>query len=32
METARAAADELESLVDDRYWPLVKYREMLFMR
>lgn len=32
METIRTAADELEGLVDDQYWPLVKYREMLFMR
>ena len=32
METVRTAADALEGLVDDQYWPLVKYREMLFMR
>ncbi len=32
METIRTAADALEGLVDDQYWPLVKYREMLFMR
>lgn len=28
-ETARKTIDELESLVDDRLWPLPKYREML---
>jgi glutamine synthetase len=32
MEAVREAVDELESLVDDQYWPLVKYREMLFVR
>ena len=32
MDTIRAAVDELESLVDDQYWPLVKYRELLFPR
>lgn len=32
MDVIREAADELESLVDDQYWPLVKYREMLFSR
>ncbi len=32
MEAVRQAIDELELLVDDQYWPLVKYREMLFMR
>jgi glutamine synthetase len=29
METARTAVDHLESVVDDQYWPLVKYRELL---
>lgn len=28
----RYAADKLELLVDDESWPLVKYREMLFIR
>ena len=28
----RDAVDELELLVDDEDWPLVKYREMLFLR
>ncbi|MEZ4926653.1 MAG: glutamine synthetase III [Saprospiraceae bacterium] len=32
MEAIREAADDLEGLVDDQYWPLVKYREMLFIR
>ncbi|MCS6928368.1 MAG: glutamine synthetase III [Saprospiraceae bacterium] len=32
MERIRCAADELEVLVDDQYWPLVKYRELLFIR
>ncbi len=32
MEAIREAVDELESIVDDQYWPLVKYREMLFVR
>ena len=27
----RKAADLLEYLVDDRLWPLPKYREMLFV-
>jgi len=27
----RKAADTLEYLVDDRLWPLPKYREMLFV-
>lgn len=27
----RAAVDELETLVDDRKWPLPKYQEMLFL-
>ena len=28
----RYAVDKLELLVDDEDWPLVKYREMLFIR
>ena len=32
MEELRTAADQLEPLVDDELWPLVKYREMLFLR
>jgi glutamine synthetase len=32
MEAIRAAADDLEAIVDDEYWPLVKYRELLFVR
>ncbi len=32
MEIIRDAVDTLEGLVDDQYWPLVKYREMLFVR
>ncbi len=30
MEKVRAASDALELLVGDDYWPLPKYREMLF--
>ena len=32
MEKIRVAADRLEYLVDDQLWPLVKYREMMFVR
>ncbi|MBL7775110.1 MAG: glutamine synthetase III [Saprospiraceae bacterium] len=32
MERIREAVDDLEGIVDDEYWPLVKYREMLFIR
>jgi glutamine synthetase len=32
METIRIHADRLEYLVDDREWPLVKYRELMFVR
>lgn len=31
MEEVRAAADALELIVDDQYWPIPKYRELLFM-
>lgn len=31
MEELRNAADELEPLISDDLWPLVKYREMLFL-
>lgn len=29
MEAIREAVDDLEGVVDDQYWPLVKYRELL---
>jgi glutamine synthetase len=32
MDAIRAAVDDLEGIVDDQYWPLVKYREMLTVR
>ncbi|MBK7936600.1 MAG: glutamine synthetase III [Lewinellaceae bacterium] len=32
MEKIREAVDDLETFVDDQYWPLVKYRELLFVR
>ena len=32
MENIREAVDDLEAIVDDQYWPLVKYRELLFVR
>jgi glutamine synthetase len=32
MEIIRLHADRLEYLVDDREWPLVKYRELMFVR
>ncbi|MCB9315230.1 MAG: glutamine synthetase III [Lewinellaceae bacterium] len=32
MENIREAVDVLEGIVDDQYWPLVKYREILFVR
>ncbi|MCB9275488.1 MAG: glutamine synthetase III [Lewinellaceae bacterium] len=32
MEAIRTFADRLEYLVDDREWPLVKYRELMFVR
>lgn len=31
MEQLRHVADQLEKVVDDRQWPLPKYRELLFM-
>lgn len=31
MNAVRAAADELENVMDDQYWPIPKYRELLFM-
>jgi glutamine synthetase len=32
MEVIRDAVDDLEGIVDDQYWPLAKYRELLFPR
>ncbi len=32
MDTIRHHVDKLELIVDDRLWPLPKYREMLFIR
>lgn len=32
MDDIRIYADRLEYLVDDRQWPLVKYRELMFLR
>lgn len=29
--SVRAVCDQLEGIVDDQYWPLPKYREMLFI-
>ncbi len=31
MNEVRALADELEGIVSDEFWPLPKYREMLFL-
>jgi len=31
-DTIRYNVDKLEILVDDAYWALPKYREMLFLR
>ena len=31
-DSLRSAVDELETIVDDEEWPLVKYRELLFLR
>jgi glutamine synthetase len=30
MDAIRVQCDTLEGLIDDQYWPLVKYRELLF--
>jgi glutamine synthetase len=32
MDEIRLYADRLEYLVDDREWPLIKYRELMFVR
>jgi glutamine synthetase len=32
MQALRTAADELETIVDARLWPLPTYAEMLFVR
>lgn len=32
MESVRHEIDKLEEVVDDRLWPLPKYRELLFVR
>jgi glutamine synthetase len=32
MDRVRAHADALETMVADEYWPLPKYREMLFIK
>ena len=32
MEKVRSHADALETEVADEYWPLPKYREMLFIK
>jgi glutamine synthetase len=31
-ETIRYHADKLELYIDDKLWPLPKYRELLFVR
>lgn len=31
-EEFREAVDEMESLTDDHYWPIPKYREILFLK
>ena len=31
-DVIRDAVDRLEGLIDDEDWPLLKYREMLFLR
>jgi glutamine synthetase len=31
MENFRQIADQIETFVDDQFWPLPKYRELLFM-
>ncbi len=32
LDTIRSFADDLETVVEDQYWPLPKYRELLFLR
>ena len=32
MDEVRMHGDALEAEVDDKYWPLPKYREMLFIK
>lgn len=32
MHEVRAAADRIETMVDDELWPMPKYREMLFVK
>ena len=32
MKDVRTYADELEFIIEDKHWPLVKYREMMFLR
>jgi glutamine synthetase len=32
MENIRYHADKIELIVDNQYWPLPKYRELLFIR
>ena len=32
MEKLREQADLLETMTDDAYWPLPKYRELLFLQ
>lgn len=32
LEIVREHVDALENIVDDKYWPLPKYRELLFLR
>ena len=32
MDTIRYNADKLELIIDDQDWPMVKYREMMFIR
>jgi glutamine synthetase len=32
MDKIRLHADRLEYLIDDKLWPLVKYRELMFIR
>ena len=32
MQALRTTADELETIVDAKLWPLPTYAEMLFMR